>query len=163
MVPTQSQSEIISTSTQALLELATLQAVKLLAVNIKNCTYNNKLGPTKKQETNSHRNINFTSQQGHKHQGHTYQMSSSITILIMVMLSLFYRQYVMRLRSVLVSVVVKLSRQGLEVVKLAPGWAASAVLYWLPGQASLHLTLVPSTHNNYYFMINCAMITAIRN
>ena len=84
MVPTQSQSEIISTSTQALLELATLQAVKLLAVNIKNCTYNNKLGPGKKQETNSHRYMNFTSQQGHRQQGHTYQMSSSITVLIMV-------------------------------------------------------------------------------
>ena len=84
MVPTQSQSKIISTSTQALLELATLQAVKLLAVNIKNCTYNNKLGPGKKQETNSHRNKNLTSQCGHRQQGHTYPMSSSITVLIML-------------------------------------------------------------------------------
>ena len=84
MVPTQSQSEIISTSTQALLELATLQAVKLLAVNIKNCTYNNKLRFGEKQETNSHRNKNLTSQCGHRQQGHTYPMSSSITVLIML-------------------------------------------------------------------------------
>ena len=84
MVPTQSQSKIISTSTQALLELATLQAVKLLAVNIKNCTYNNKLRFGEKQETNSHRNKNLTSQCGHRQQGHTYPMSSSITVLIML-------------------------------------------------------------------------------